>query len=790
MANNTPGGGQNFVQQIVASDLDSGRVSPPIVTRFPPEPNGYLHIGHAKSISLNFGLAAEFGGRCHLRFDDTNPETEDMEYVRSIEDDLRWLGFNWGDNRFFASDYFEQLYQLALRLIDDGKAYVDSLSEEEIRDYRGTVTEAGRESPFRDRSAAENRELFEQMRDGVFKDGEHVLRARIDMSSPNMLLRDPVLYRIKHARHYRRGDEFSIYPLYDFAHPLSDAIEGITHSICTLEFEVHRPLYDWLVDALYPDPRPHQYEFARLFLDYTVMSKRKLLQLVNEGHVSGWDDPRMPTIAGIRRRGITKEAVSSFCEMIGIAKADNRVDPGMLEFAIRDDLNARAPRVMCVLNPLKIVLTNIEEGTTEYLEAPFWPHDIPREGSRQIPLTREILIERDDFQEQPSRKFHRLSPGKEVRLRYGYIIRCEEVIHDAAGEISELRCTYDPATSHGTVTEKGRVKATIHWVSAEEGRRAEVRLYDRLFSVANPDDVPEDGSFIDFINPDSLRIISDAVVEPGLITASSGERFQFERQGYFFVDPIDSRDGIPVFNQIVTLKDTWAKVSGQQDNQKRSSRVSTKKTGDLQKSDKKQGESISGVSEIQSPRDPFENLSPEKLDLARGLVARFDLSGDDAALLVADPDWLAFFESVARLAQAPSAANWIIHELKPVMSQDDLVSGKVSAENLAELIGLQTDGTVSSRMAKEIFRAMRTDGGSPADIMRAKGLSQISDCATLENVIDGVIGQFPDRVDSYRNGKTGLIGFFTGQVMRATDGQANPEMVKDILGRKLENPRD
>jgi len=788
MANNIPTGGQNFVQQIVASDLESCRVSPPIVTRFPPEPNGYLHIGHAKSISLNFGLAAEFGGRCHVRFDDTNPETEDMEYVRSIEDDLRWLGFDWGENRFFTSDYFEQLYDLALRLVDDGNAYVDSLSEEDIREYRGTVTEAGRESPFRDRSPAENRDLFERMRRGEFEDGEHVLRARIDMSSPNMLLRDPVLYRIKHARHYRRGDDFPIYPLYDFAHPLSDAIEGITHSICTLEFEVHRPLYDWLVDALFPDPRPHQYEFARLFLDYTVMSKRKFLQLVGEGHVSGWDDPRMPTIAGIRRRGITKEAIASFCQMIGVAKADNRVDPGMLEFAIRDDLNARAPRVMCVLNPLKIVLTNFGEGETEYLEALFWPHDIPRYGSRQIPLTREVFIERDDFQEQPSRKFHRLSPGKEVRLRYGYIIRCEEVIRDSSGQISELRCTYDPATSHGTPTEKGRVKATIHWVSAEKGRRAEVRLYDRLFSVANPDDVPEGGSFLDFINPDSLRIKKDAVVEPGLMEASPGERFQFERQGYFFVDPVDSRDGAPVFNRTVTLKDTWAKVSDRHGKHTVGKSASARKQGEPKSSGKKQKRPDSAPPAVVSPRDPFEDLSPENLEQARGLVTRFGLPDADAVLLVADPDWFDFFEAVAVLTPASQAANWIIHELKPVMNADDIVSGNVSAETLAELIGLQADGTVSSRMAKEIFHVMRVEGGSPSRIMEEKGLSQISDSATLETVVDDIINQFPDRATSYRNGKTGLIGFFTGQVMRATNGQANPEMVQEILRRKLSSP--
>jgi glutaminyl-tRNA synthetase len=767
-----PSEGRNFIQQIVASDLESGRVTGPVITRFPPEPNGYLHIGHAKSISLNFSLATEFGGRCHLRFDDTNPETEDMEFVRSIQDDLRWLGFDPGEHRYFASDYFEQLYELALRLIDSGKAYVDSLSEAEIRDFRGTVTEAGVESPHRNRTPEENRDLFVRMRKGEFPDGSHVLRARIDMASPNMLLRDPVLYRIKHAEHYRRGSDFPIYPLYDFAHPLSDAIEGITHSVCTLEFEVHRPLYDWLVDALFDPPRPHQYEFARLFLDYTVMSKRKLLQLVSDGHVTGWDDPRMPSIAGFRRRGYTPESIRAFCEMIGVAKADNRVDPGMLEYAIRDDLNTRARRIMCVLRPLKVILTNFPEDHIEWIDAPYWPHDIPKEGNRAVPITREILIERDDFQEIPSKKFHRLSPGKEVRLRYGYIIRCDEIGRDADGNITELRCSYDPETRHGQATEKGRVKGTIHWVSATEGHRVEVRLYDRLFAVPDPSDVKEGESFADHLNAKSLETLPDAVIEPSVMSAGAGEHFQFERQGFFFVDPEDSADGSPIFNRTVTLRDTWAKVSGK----------TSPEAPSEQKKPAPPAQPESGTTHV---KDPYASLSEEDIMRARNTEMEFGLSPDDSAILVADRAWFDFFEEAAGSAAPVQVANWIIHEMRPVMTGDDLAGGNVSPAALAELVRLLLDGVISSRIAKDIFSEMLSSGATPSEIMDAGGLAQISDTSTLESLVDDIIGQFPDRVAAYRDGKTGLLGFFTGQVMRASDSLANPEMVQSILRERL-----
>jgi glutaminyl-tRNA synthetase len=554
----------DFVRAKVAEDLKTGRYGGRVVTRFPPEPNGYLHIGHAKSCCLNFGIALEnTGGVCHLRFDDTNPETEDIKYVEAIERDVRWLGFDWGDKLFHASDYFERLYDFAVILIERGKAYVDSLSEEEIRQHRGTVTKAGRESPYRDRSADENLDLFQRMRAGEFKDGEHVLRAKIDMAHPNMLMRDPLLYRIRHASHYRRGDEWCIYPLYDFTHCLSDAIENITHSLCTLEFENNRALYDWVLDNVgIEPPRPEQTEFARLDLDYTVLSKRKLIRLVDDGHVSGWDDPRMPTIAGLRRRGVTPEAIREFCDMIGVDKVNSRVDIGKLEFAIRNDLNQRAPRVLCVLRPLKVTITNLPEGEVELLDAPYWPRDVPKQGSRQLPFSREIYIERQDFMEDPPSKYFRLAPGREVRLRYSYIIKCEEVVKDpVSGEVTELRCTYDPETLTGPPADGRKVKGTIHWLSAPHALPCQVRLYDRLFRVADPEEPPDGRDFTANLNPESLVVVRESLIEPGVANDPAGTRYQFERQGYFISDLLDSMPGALVFNRTVTLRDTWAKIA-------------------------------------------------------------------------------------------------------------------------------------------------------------------------------------------------------------------------------------
>ncbi len=549
---------RDFIREIVEEDLRSGKHQK-VVTRFPPEPNGYLHIGHAKSITLNFGIALEYGGQCNLRFDDTNPEKEEAEYARAIIEDVHWLGFDWGGEPLHASDYFDQLYEWAEHLIRQGLAYVDSLSAEEIRQYRGTLTEPGKESPHRDRGVEENLDLFRRMRAGELPDGAHVLRAKIDMASPNINMRDPVLYRIKHEDHHRTGNKWCIYPMYDYAHPLSDAIEGITHSICTLEFEDHRPLYDWLIENCPVPSRPRQYEFARLNLNYTVMSKRKLLRLVTENYVAGWDDPRMPTIAALRRRGYTPAAIRNFAERVGVAKRENVIDVALLEFSVREDLNRIAPRVMGVLRPLRVVIENYPEGQSEEFETPNNPED-PSMGSRKVPFSRVLYIERDDFMEDPPKKFFRLAPGREVRLRSAYFITCTDVVKDAGGEIVELRATYDPATRGGDAPDGRRPKATLHWVSAADAIDCEVRLYDRLFNVEDPD---EGGDFLEHLNPHSLEVVPHAKLEPSVRGAAVMSRYQFERLGYFCVDRDSSEERL-VFNRTATLKDTWAKVAGRE----------------------------------------------------------------------------------------------------------------------------------------------------------------------------------------------------------------------------------
>jgi len=549
----------HFVRNIISEDLKRNKNDGRVHTRFPPEPNGYLHIGHAKSICLNFGLAAEFGGLCNLRFDDTNPSKEDVEYVESIKSDVRWLGFDWANREYYASDYFEQLYQFAVQLINAGKAYVCDLSADRIREYRGTLTEPGKDSPYRARSVEENLDLFQRMRAGEFRDGSRTLRARIDMASPNLNMRDPVMVRILHATHHRTGDKWCIYPTYDFAHGQSDSIEGITHSICTLEFEDHRPLYDWFLDQL-KIHHPQQIEFARLNLTHTVLSKRKLLQLVQEGHVTGWNDPRMPTLAGIRRRGYTPESIRTFCERIGVAKRNSTVDIAMLDHCVREDLNRRAPRVMAVLRPLRVVITNYAEGQVEELEAVNNPED-PSMGTRKVPFSRVLYIEQEDFREEPPKGFFRLSSGREVRLRYAYIIKCVDVIKNPkTGEVTELRCTYDPDTKSGSAQSSRKVKATLHWVSAAHSIEAEVRLYDHLFTEENPDDVEEGADWLSNINPNSLETLTSCRVEPFLASAARGNLYQFERLGYFCVDSVDSSDRMLVFNRTVTLRDSWAKI--------------------------------------------------------------------------------------------------------------------------------------------------------------------------------------------------------------------------------------
>ena len=548
----------DFIREIIADDVRTRKNGGRVATRFPPEPNGYLHIGHAKSICLNFGVAQEFGGTCNLRFDDTNPTKEDVEYVDSIIDSVHWLGFDWEGRLYHASDYFDTIYEYTVQLIKDGKAYVDDLTADEIREYRGTLTEPGRESPWRNRSVEENLELFERMKEGEFADGEKVLRAKIDMASPNFNLRDPVLYRIRHASHHRTGDKWCIYPMYDNTHAISDALEGITHSLCTLEFEDHRPLYDWVIENCPVPSRPRQIEFARLNLTYTVMSKRKLLDLVQRGDVAGWDDPRMPTIVGLRRRGYTPESIRDFATRVGVAKRENLVHVELLEDSAREDLNRRAPRVLAVLRPLRVVIENYPEGQVEAIELVNNPED-PASGTRRVPFSRVLYIEQDDFREEAPPKFYRLAPGREVRLRGAYFLKCTGVVKDEQGAVTELRCTYDPATRSGSSPDGRKVKATIHWVSAAHALDVDVRLYDRLFTVPNPADDKDGRDYKEFLNPDSLEVLTGCRVEPSLATAKPGDRMQFERLGYFVVDP-DSAPGHLVFNRTVTLRDTWARI--------------------------------------------------------------------------------------------------------------------------------------------------------------------------------------------------------------------------------------
>jgi glutaminyl-tRNA synthetase len=552
----------DFIREMIDGHLRINRFQGRVATRFPPEPNGYLHIGHAKSICLNFGIAAQYRGPCNLRMDDTDPSGESLEYVESIINDVRWLGFDWEDRLFYASNYFEQLYQFAVQLIKEGKAYVCSLSADEIREQRGTLTEPGKESPYRNRSIEENLDMFARMRAGEFEDGAHVLRAKIDMTSPNITMRDPVFYRIKRATHYRTGAQWCLYPMYDFAHCLSDSIEKITHSICTLEFENNRPLYDWILDELKVESHPQQIEFARLNLTYTILSKRRLIELVVKGYVTGWDDPRMPTIAGMRRRGYTPEAIRNFCERIGVAKNDSLIDVALLEYCIRENLNEKAPRVMAVLNPLRVIIDNYPEGQTEEFDSPYHPQN-PEMGSRKVPFSQVLYIERNDFIENPPKKFYRLSPGKEVRLRYGYFIKCTSVVKDPkTGQVVELHCTYDPKTQSGFAPDGRKVDATIHWVSADHSLPAELHLYDRLFKVPNPMEGSSD--FMELLNEKSFEILKSCRVEPSLATATPGNRFQFERVGYFCVDPVDSYNKTLVFNRIVTLRDSWAKIASQE----------------------------------------------------------------------------------------------------------------------------------------------------------------------------------------------------------------------------------
>ena len=780
--------GLDFIRAIVADDLRSGKHDT-IVTRFPPEPNGYLHIGHAKAILLSYGIAQETGGRFHLRFDDTNPETEDVAYVNSIKETILWLGADFGEHLYFAADYFERMYAFGEFLVTRGLAYVDSSSEEEIREARGTVTEPGRPTKYRDRSIEENLDLLRRMRAGEFPDGAHVLRAKIDLAARNMILRDPILYRIRHAHHYRTGDAWCIYPLYDYAHPIEDAIEGITHSLCSIEFENNRPIYDWVVEHWQDfvraeggvPARPRQIEFARLEVEYTLTSKRKVLELVRGGYVSGWDDPRLHTIAALRRRGVTAEALRAFVEGVGVTKANTTIDMGRLDAAIRDDLNHRAPRVLCVLRPLKVVLTNYPEGKTEELDAPYWPHDVPNEGSRPVPFGRVVYIDRDDFQENPPKGFFRLAPGAEVRLRHAYVIRCDEVVKDENGEIVELRCTYDPGTRGGSTPDGRTVKGTIQWVSAEHGLRCEVRLYDRLFTTPNPAGV--DGDFKEYLNPESLVVVPDAVIEPSVRDAEPGSRYQFERLGYFCSDIVESRPDALVFNRTVTLRDTWAKVAAsgakadapKGEPKKKAEKSAAPSSGEAKPRTKAPAPEAHRTPELEARRARYEDelgLAPEEADALSRELATAD-----------------FFEGAIAGGASPRAAHtWVIHELPREIGGRTLENLPFSGRELGALAALVEDGTLSTAAARQVLARMVSDGGEPAAWVETLGLRQVNDRAVLEPEVDAVIAENRVKADEYRQGKTGLLGFFTGQVMRRTGGKANPELVKELLERKLAAP--
>ena len=762
----------NFITDIIDADLAAGRHTS-VVTRFPPEPNGYLHIGHAKSICLNFGLAQQYNGRCHLRYDDTNPVTEETEYVDSIAADVRWLGFDWGEHRYFASDYFEQMYGYAVELIQKGLAYVDHQTLDEIRENRGTVTEPGTPSRYRDRSVEENLELFAQMRAGAFEDGACVLRAKIDMGASNMLMRDPIIYRIKHADHHRTGDTWCIYPMYDFAHCLEDAIEHITHSLCTLEFENNRELYDWVIDNTSVPSRPRQTEFARLNLEYTLMSKRKLLTLVQDGVVEGWDDPRLPTIAGLRRRGFTPASIRAFAEMIGIARNDNRVDIGKLEFCIRDDLNHKSPRIMAVLKPLKVTITTLAADDEQWVDGDVWPHDIPKDGSRKIPITREIYIERDDFAEEPPKGWRRLAPGDEVRLRHAFIIRCDEVIRDANGEVVELRCSHDPATLNAEPADGRKIRGVIHWVSATKGVKREVRLYDRLFSVADPEADPE-VPFTEHLNPESLVVVQ-AVVEPAFADAAAGSHFQFERLGYFYVDPETSSEGAPVFNRVVTLRDAWARAH---DADKPASRESRRGERKRSRGDASPAKDRAAERERQLAADPA--LQDRYLTLRS-----YDVGEEDAFVLSGDAGALRLFENVrASGAPAVAAARWIVNEL-PRARRAQEGEDKLTPSSLAELVSLVEDGRMTATAAREVLVALLEKGGSAEALMQEMGLERVDDDGALNALIEQVLAAHPDEVARYKEGRHNLIGFFVGRVMQQSGGSADAARVRELLQARL-----
>jgi glutaminyl-tRNA synthetase len=765
---------QNFIADIIEADLRAGRNGGRVVTRFPPEPNGFLHIGHAKSILLNFGLAKAYGGRTHLRFDDTNPVTEDTEYVEAIEHDVRWLGGEWGEHLYYASDYFDRMYACAERLVSDGKAYVDSQSQEQIREGRGSFERPGVNSPFRDRPVAENLALLRRMRGGELPDGACVLRAKIDMSHRNLLMRDPLLYRIRHASHHRTGDRWCTYPMYDFAHPLEDAFEGVTHSICTLEFESNRELYDWVLDTLGPwDPRPRQYEFARLALGYTVMSKRKLLQLVQEKRVSGWDDPRLPTVAGMRRRGVTPEALREFADLIGVAKNNSLVDIGKLEFAIRADLEQRSPRALAVLAPLPVTITSWPAGKVEELDAPWWPGE-PGRGTRKVPFSGELLVDQDDFALDPPKDWKRLAPGREVRLAGAYVIRCEEAVRGPGGEVIALRCTHDPA-SLGDGGAGRKVAGAIHWVDAARSVPAEVRLYDRLFAVEQPDAAP---SFLDALNPDSLKVARGARTEPALRDAAPGARYQFLRQGYFFADPVDSRPGAPAWNRTIALKDTWAKTQAA-------------KAPEPRPAARDRGEAAPGTPA--APRKTRAEFRAEARAANPGLLARYafylkelGLSQDEADLLTGDVATPAYFDAaVAEKARPATVARWLLNDLAGLAGDRALTALPLPGAAFGRFVALVDAGRLTQGAAKALLADLVATGGEPEARMKALGLEKVEDAGAVDAAVARALAAHAREVERYRAGEKKLLGVLIGAAMKEAGAAADAAAVRKALMERL-----
>jgi len=763
---------RNFLADIVEADVRAGRNGGRVVTRFPPEPNGFLHIGHSKSILLNFGLARAYGGRTHLRFDDTNPVTEETEYVDAIQADVRWLGCEWGEHLTYASDFFPRMYECAERLVREGKAYVDTQAQEAIREQRGSFERPGTNSPFRDRPAAESLDLLRRMKAGEFLDGAMVLRARIEMAHPNVLMRDPLLYRIRHAHHHRTGDVWCIYPMYDFAHPLEDAFEGVTHSICTLEFESNRELYDWVLDNLGPwDPRPRQYEFARLALGYTVMSKRKLLQLVNEKRVSGWDDPRMPTIAGMRRRGVTPEALRDFAELIGVAKNNSVVDIGKLEFAIRGDLERRSPRALAVLDPVRLVVTDWPEGKVEELDVPWWPGDATRPEKRKVPFGRDLLVERDDFSESPPADWKRLSPGREVRLAGAYVVRCTEVVKGPGGEVVELRATHDPASLADPAASR-RAQGTLHWVHATRSVPAPVRLYDRLFAVELPDAEPD---FLQTLNPDSLVVAERARVEPALANVEPGSRWQFLRQGYFFVDPVDSRAGAPVFNRTITLRDTWA------------ARAAAKPEERRPRDKRTPGEPAAAPRKTRVEfRAEARAANPELARRYAVYTKEHGLSPEEADLLTGDPATAAYFDAaLAAKAKPGPAARWLLNDLTGLAGDRAMDALPLSGTAFGRFVALVDGGRIAPAAAKTLLADLVANGGDPEARVKALGLERVQDRAAIEAAIGKVLATHAKEAERYRAGEKKLFGVLVGAAMRETAGAADAALVRKVLEEKL-----